>query len=438
MRTFTTPVNVQALARIHDLCCGCGVCAAICPQNCIEMRLDENLQYKPFVDCEVCNNCGLCVNVCIENQETNVNVERTFMETHSNSTENRFLGAFFNCYVGHVTRIEDRLASASGGLLTAILEELLRRNFVDAVVVVGESSYERTGKFFDATIVENVEGVHLNRGSKYYPIEYSQVLKEIESKKDRRYAIVALPCTTLAIRKAQLNKKLQNVRYVLSPVCGHGVSAAYTEFLLKSNDISPHSVTKISYRDKTKISKATDYNFVAEYKTAKGTKIKRLGFVSSDVGKIWCNYLFTPTKCFFCKDFAGEVSDASFADAWLPEYSQDVNGTSLMIVRNAEIHSLIKEMVNEDKLHLSSITPEKIMKAQRDALHFKKELIKGRVRFYKLFHQDFPDCGINWRNVSLVAAIRKNWRTMLNAHLSRWLYRKRFLNLIRHLNNLHF
>lgn len=438
MRTFTKPVNVQTLASVHDLCCGCGVCAAICPANCIEIRFDENLQYKPFVDCDVCSNCGLCLHVCIENQETNIHAERTFGETRSNAAESEFLGSFLNCYVGHVTRLEDRLASASGGLLTAILEELLARNFVDAAVVVGESSYERTGKFFEATLVENANGVHRNRGSKYYPIEYSQVLKEIESEKSRRYAIVALPCTTLAIKKAQLNKKLQNVLYVLSPVCGHGVSAAYTEFLLKSNEINPYSVTKISYRDKTKISKANDYNFVAEYKATKGVKIKRLGFVSSDVGKIWCNYLFTPTKCFFCKDFAGELSDASFADAWLPEYTQDVNGTSLLIVRNAEIDLLIKKMTNEGKLHLSLIIPEKIIKAQRSALQFKKESIKGRVRLYKLFHQDFPDYGINWRDVSLVKAIRRNWRIILNAHLSRWLYRKRFLNLIRRLTNLGF
>lgn len=427
------PTNVQTLSRLHDLCCGCGVCAAICPVNCIEMKFDNNLQYKPFVDYKICTNCGLCLRVCTENQETNILTEGPFTDSHDNYTENKFVGLFLNCYVGHVNRHEDRFNSASGGLLTAILENLLTRNFVDAVVVVGGTSYERTGKFFEAKIVDNIQGIRQNRGSKYYPVEYSQVLKLINSEKSRRYAIVALPCVTLAIRKAQLDKKFRNVLYVLSLVCGHGVSAAYTEFLLRSNSINPGSVTKICYRDKTNISTAIDYNFLAEYKTVNGTKVKRLGFNSSDVGKIFNNYLFTPNKCFFCNDFAGELSDASFADAWLPEYMPDVNGTSLLIVRNKKIDSLIKELVAEGKLHLSLITPKKIIKAQQNPLHFKKESIKGRVRLSRLFHKNFPDCGINYREAPVMKSIRVNWQKMMNAHLSRWLYRNQLLNFIRNL-----
>lgn len=296
-----TLANVQALVERYDVCCGCGVCAAICPVNCIEMRFDENLQYKPFVDSKVCTNCSLCAEVCVQNQETTIDVERNFTKTRSDSDENSFLGAFYDCYVGYVTRTEGRLKSASGGLLTAVLEELFARNLVDSIVVAGESVYGHTGKFFEATTVEDGAGVRCNSGSKYYPIEYSQVLKEIKSNKDRRYAIVALPCVALAIRKVQLNKQLQNVRYVFCPVCGHGVSAAYTEFILKSNNINPISVTKICYRDKTDISKANDFNFVAEYNISEGKKVRRLGFLSSDVGKIWWNYLFTMNKCFFVK-----------------------------------------------------------------------------------------------------------------------------------------
>jgi coenzyme F420 hydrogenase subunit beta len=426
------------MVPVHDLCCGCGVCAVIRPTDCIEIKFNENLEYKPFIDSDTCANCGLCTHVCPHNTKTNLSAEKKFRENHPNTKENEFLGSYLNCYVGHVTKLGDRLQSASGGLLTAILEELLTRNFVDAAVVVGESYYGRTGKFFEATLANNVEDVRRNRGSKYYPVEYSQVIRRINSEKSRRYAIVALPCATLAIRKAQLlNAKLrENILYILSPVCGHGVSAAYTEYILRINEIDPSSVIKISYRDKMGISSANDYNFVVKYRDADAVKVRRLGFLSSDIGKIWCNYLFTPNKCFYCTDFAGEFSDVSFADAWLPEYIQDVNGTSIVITRNSEIDSLIKKMAGEGKLDLSLIPPEKIIKAQWSALQFKKESIKGRVSLYKLFHQDFSDYGINWRDVSIVEAIRRNWRIMLKAHLSRWLYRKRFLNWIRRLNNL--
>jgi len=433
MKNSSKPINAQTAIASHDRCCGCGICAAICPVNCIKMKFDKNLEYKPFVDSNACIACGLCIQVCPDNQRTNIKVEKAFRESYPNNTKNNFLGDFFNCYVGCVTRLEDRSASASGGILTAILEELLARNVVNAVVLVGASSYERTGKFFKATIVENVENVRRNRGSKYYPVEFSDVIKKVESE-NRSYAIVALPCVTLAIRKAELyHKKLkENIRYIFSPVCGHGVSAAYTEYLLKTNGIEPSSVVKISYRDKTGISKANDYNFLVEYRGEKGIRVKRLGFISSEVGKVWCNYLFTPNKCLYCTDFAGELSDASFADAWLPEYTHDVNGNSIVIVRNGEIGSLVKDMIRKGKLRLSSIPAEKVIEAQWSALQFKKESIKGRIRLKK-FHQDFPDYMVNWREPSIIKAAHKNWRILLNMHLSRWLYRNRLLRPAVHL-----
>lgn len=435
MKAFSKLINVQTVVAGHDLCCGCGVCAAICPVECVEIEFDENLEYKPFVDSDACTSCGLCVRVCPSNQRTNFSAEKQFRESHSGTKENSFLGSFLNCWVGYVARSEDRLASASGGLLTAVLEELFTRNFVDAAVVVGESSYDCTGRFFEATIAHNVEDVRRNRGSKYYPIEYSRVIKKICSEKSRRYAIVALPCVALAIRKAQLlsAKLRENILYVLSPVCGHGVSAAYTEYLLKVNAIEPSSVIRISYRDKSGISSANDYNFVVKYKGADGVKVKRFGFLSSDVGKVWCNYFFTPNKCFYCTDFAGEFSDASFADAWLPEYIGDVNGTSMVITRNVEIDQLIKKMMDKGKLHLTPITPEKVIKAQWSALQFKKESIKGRIRLKKLFYQDFPNYSISYQNTSIIEAIRMNWRTMLWAHLSKYLYRKRLMNFMKNL-----
>ncbi|MEM2589282.1 MAG: Coenzyme F420 hydrogenase/dehydrogenase, beta subunit C-terminal domain [Candidatus Bathyarchaeia archaeon] len=426
MKIFPKPINVHTAIAGHNLCCGCGVCAAICPLGCIEIKFDENLEYKPFVDSDTCTSCGLCINVCPSNQRTSFLAEKQFRESHSDAKENSFLGSFLNCYVGYVTKVEDRLASASGGLLTAVLEELLTRNFVDAAVVVGGASYKRSGKFFEAVIANNVEDVRRSRGSKYYPIEYSRVIKKICSEKGWRYAIVALPCAALAIRKAQLlNARLrENIFYILSPVCGHGVSAAYTEYLLKINGVEPPSVISINYRDKKGISSANDFNFTVKYRGEDGIKVKRFSFLSSGVGKVWCNYLFTPNKCFYCTDFAGEFSDASFADAWLPEYIGDVNGTSVVITRNAEVDQLIKKMTDEGKLHLSPISPEKVMKAQWSALQFKKESIKGRIRLKKILYRDFPDYGINYLDISIIEAIRKNLRLMVYAHLSKLMYRR--------------
>lgn len=45
-------------------CCGCGMCAAICPQTAILMKQDNKGFYYPIVDTELCVRCGACVRTC--------------------------------------------------------------------------------------------------------------------------------------------------------------------------------------------------------------------------------------------------------------------------------------------------------------------------------------------------------------------------------------
>jgi hypothetical protein len=72
-----------------------------------------------------------------------------------------------------------------------------------------------------------------------------------------------------------------------------------------------------------------------------------------------------------------------------------------------------------------------VIKAQWSALQFKKERIKGRIRLRKVFDGNFPDYEINWQSASVVEEIRKNWKVILNAHLSKFLYRKKLINSIK-------
>jgi ferredoxin len=45
-------------------CCGCSACFAICPQNAICMRPDEEGFLYPMIDREKCIGCRMCLRVC--------------------------------------------------------------------------------------------------------------------------------------------------------------------------------------------------------------------------------------------------------------------------------------------------------------------------------------------------------------------------------------
>ena len=47
-----------------NLCCGCGVCKTVCPQNAIRMTADERGFLHPEIAEELCVNCGLCKKRC--------------------------------------------------------------------------------------------------------------------------------------------------------------------------------------------------------------------------------------------------------------------------------------------------------------------------------------------------------------------------------------
>lgn len=45
-------------------CCGCTACMAVCPQNAISMKEnDEGFDY-PYIDDDLCVGCLLCIKVC--------------------------------------------------------------------------------------------------------------------------------------------------------------------------------------------------------------------------------------------------------------------------------------------------------------------------------------------------------------------------------------
>ena len=52
------------ILAINEKCYGCAACSNICPKNCIEMKLNENGEWRPFVNSHNCIECQKCVKVC--------------------------------------------------------------------------------------------------------------------------------------------------------------------------------------------------------------------------------------------------------------------------------------------------------------------------------------------------------------------------------------
>lgn len=71
--TNRTPV----LFLRKEECCGCSACYAICPQNAIAMKEDEEGFEYPLIDSKKCVGCGLCIQVCQINMGSDPSKGRT-------------------------------------------------------------------------------------------------------------------------------------------------------------------------------------------------------------------------------------------------------------------------------------------------------------------------------------------------------------------------
>jgi len=170
--------NIRTEVVDKNLCIGCGICVPACSQNAIKIIFDsEKGTYTPEVDFSRCNKCGVCYQVCqknfskfFEEKERLLSQNPPFIEGYGN---------ILNSYVGYVNDEKERLASASGGILTALLKYMLKQNVIDGAVVVKPNKNSLDKPLFQPFLAKTEQELNEAKGSHYYPVETSEILSLI-------------------------------------------------------------------------------------------------------------------------------------------------------------------------------------------------------------------------------------------------------------------
>jgi len=355
----------------YDYCCGCGVCAGVCPQNALEIRFNEYGEYRPYLIGN-CTNCGLCSKVCPfangnPNEDDMGKAQFAGVPGIKHTSE---AGYYLGCCVGYSAVGGHRKNGASGGLATWTLETLLRLGEVDCVACVRP---RRGGHpLFEFTSCHRAEEVRSCSRSSYYPVELSGVVRQIFSEQ-KRYAIIGLPCVCKALRLcAQANPRLRDrMQYVLGLTCGHGVSAHFSEYVFAMAGGKADELQGVAFRVKNPQRPVRDYGIVLVGKDDHGEHERQISW-SQGPGFAFINRSFTPLACDFCDDAFAECADATFMDAWLPEYSDDREGQSIVLIRNRVIQSIIREH-GQSECILQPIDISRVIESQKGTLRCKRQ-----------------------------------------------------------------
>lgn len=358
----------------NDLCIGCGICVGLCPHKILEIHDNNYGEYIPSETQECNYNCGLCLKVCPFNDNDNETQIAEKIYGHIEGIKYMSeTGYYIDSFVGYSS--EFRQSSASGGMTTWLLTELLRENIVDYIVCpVNQKNPER---IFDFKTFACKDSLRDASGSVYYPLEMSEIIKKI-LETPGRYAITGLPCFLKALRLAsQRNRKLEErIVFTIGLVCGQIKSKHYTEYIAAlASGGKAGKIQSVHYREKNPDRPVSNYYYKIIDENGSQYKI----CWNDGISEAWVNRWFTPNACNYCDDIFAELADITFMDAWLPEYSNDDKGTNLLIIRSPEILTFIHDKLRKSEIVTSRISIEKVVQSQAGVIRFKREQLSYRL-----------------------------------------------------------
>jgi coenzyme F420 hydrogenase subunit beta len=372
----------------QNLCIGCGACAAV-QREALRMTWSDDGFFLPvrkegFKD----DLDPSTLNVCPFNDDTQNEdwISEKLYAIEGDEERDNYIGYSKKCFLGYCRDSRIRENATSGGIIAWTIRHCLSEGKVDRVLAVGDA--EEDDRLFAFRCYRSLDELDAPLKSRYYPSEFSKVLQNVIDTPGT-VLFVGLPCQVKALRKIalllpEIRKKL---KYTASLFCGHLKSRHYAEYLAMHAEVDPESVESIDFRKKRKDANASAYGYEVTYRD--GTELRKAGGVTRDVfASSWSNNLFMNPACEFCDDVVGETADLSVGDAWLPGYTGDWRGTSVVVIRNPELVTAIKHAEENGELRLEETTPDVVYQSQsggfrqrRDALQYRLALAakEGRI-----------------------------------------------------------
>jgi coenzyme F420-reducing hydrogenase beta subunit len=371
---INTPKVIDIVVK-NDLCIGCGLCTYKCPSNALKMRWND----YGFLIPELTGNCDSkedCLSICPFNPfpKEDVKTENELAEIYLNETTNfqKEIGKYNSIYAGYAK--EFRLTSSSGGIVTYIFTELLKRGIVDHVFSVQESAIP--GVHYVYTISSSKEELLAASKTKYFPVTLGTIFPKIHDVKGK-VAIVGVACFIKAVRLAQHSKPdlKEKIPFLVGIICGGIKSRFFTEYLAGKVGVTLDHVQKPHFRIKDLNAAAFDYSFGCYDESSNKEKTIKM----RSVGDMWGTGFFKANACDFCDDVASELADISLGDAWIPPFNNDGHGTNVIVTRSLVAEYLIHEGIKNGKLYIEQLSLERFTASQQGSFNHRQSGLSIRL-----------------------------------------------------------
>ena len=213
---FTNVKSIyEPVKAIYDskICSGCGLCAGICPVNCLDV-----LNGFGKFDEEKCIRCGMCYFICPRSYLP-VKVINMTLDNAYEIKDYSKIGHFTDAYCAR-TKVEE-IASVcqDGGISSTCLYFLFEQNKIDFALGAKMSN---TIWRPEPLLLKSKEDIIQTAGTKYVNNPTLRILNEFNSS-NHSVAVVGVPCMMQALLKSEIYDigipSLNNVKYKIGIFC---------------------------------------------------------------------------------------------------------------------------------------------------------------------------------------------------------------------------
>lgn len=357
------PRALRSLAQIVDggLCHRCGSCVGICPTRVLGR---DNEEYPKIENLSACTDCDLCVKVCPGDEfDFNARHHEVFgVAPEATATH----GHFQRSVIAHATDPDIRERSTSGGLVTAILLDLLERGEIAGAVTVG--SHESVLWMGEPGLATSREEILGAMKSKYAISPTNAVLDQVRNI-DGKVAVVGLPCQIHGIVKAKALDARLREKIVLTVGLFCHAAIEHQAFRViwdllgtKTNDVT-RFISRVGKHPGAPNLERSDGSLYPVYFGDVD------GYRPSSIEVINILYrLYTPPRCLTCFDATSEFADISVGDPWMAPPADDVDfykGWSFGLIRTPQGFRVYDGLVSSHKIRSVEVSREEALASNR-------------------------------------------------------------------------
>ena len=338
--------NISRKEDEINYCTSCQLCSAICPVDAIEIKLDIEGFYKPFIDDKKCINCGKCISVC-NKYDNSIIMSNEHKKVYAAKSKDKNI----------------LLNSTSGGIGTHLAEQLIKEGYK----IVGVT-YNYKLDIAENIIIEKAEDLYKIQGSKYIQSYSEKIYKEIfKNLKDEKYAVFGLPCQIYGIDR-YLKKINKRENFVLIDLFCHGCPSLnlWTKYLnFTKQKYNLLEIKTVEFRSKKK----GWHEFIISILDKKGQK-----FISKNEQDGFFRLFFSNKilnkSCYECKLRSTlNYADIRLGDYWGTEYELDTEGVSAVVLVTENGKQIFEKLKNEIKVKESNLND--VIKAQSYGKNYK-------------------------------------------------------------------